>query len=77
MANNPKVTHRVTMALRQDLNERVFKKAEELRQNPNYFANQCIEGILDAMDADDIGHDIPFLNWPESPRKNRCSMPKN
>jgi len=49
------------MALRQDLNERVFKKAEELRQNSNYFVNQCIEGILDAMDADDIGHDIPIL----------------
>jgi hypothetical protein len=61
MENKNKVTHRVTMALRQDLNERVFKKAEELRQNSNYFVNQCIEGILDAMDADDIVHDIPIL----------------
>lgn len=49
------------MALRNDLNERVFKKAEELEQNPNYFVNQIIEGVLDAMDANDISHDIPIL----------------
>jgi hypothetical protein len=52
---------RVSMALRNDLNERVFKKAEELEQNPNYFVNQIIEGVLDAMDANDISHDIPIL----------------
>ena len=61
MEKEPKVPRRVTMALRNDLNERVFKKAEELGQNANYFVNQCIEGILDAMDADDISHDIPVL----------------
>jgi hypothetical protein len=61
MENEPKPPRRVTMALRSDLNERVFKKAEELGQNANYFVNQCIEGVLDAMDADDISHDIPVL----------------
>ena len=61
MENEPKSARRVTMALRTDLNDRVFKKAEELGQNANYFVNQCIEGILDAMDADDISHDIPVL----------------
>jgi hypothetical protein len=61
MENEPKTARRVTMALRSDLNDRVFKKAEELGQNANYFVNQCIEGILDAMDADDISHDIPVL----------------
>lgn len=61
MENEPKPPRRVTMALRNELNERVFKKAAELGQNPNYFVNQCIEGILDAMDGDDISHDIPIL----------------
>ena len=62
MEKEPKTTaRRVTMALRSDLNERVFKKAEELGQNANYFVNQCIEGILDAMDGNDISHDIPIL----------------
>jgi len=61
MENETKSARRVTMALRTDLNDRVFKKAEELGQNANYFVNQCIEGILDAMDADDISHDIPVL----------------
>jgi hypothetical protein len=61
MENETKTPRRVTMALRNDLNERVFKKAEELGQNANYFVNQCVEGILDAMDGDDIAHDIPVL----------------
>jgi hypothetical protein len=61
MENKLIAIRRVSMALRHDLNERVFQKAEALRQNPNYFANQCIEGILDAMDAGDIAHDIPIL----------------
>jgi len=49
------------MALRNDLNERVFEKAAELKQNPNFFVNQIIEGVLDAMDADDTSEDIPIL----------------
>lgn len=49
------------MALRNDLNERVFEKAKELGQNPNFFVNQIIEGVLDAMDANDISCDIPVL----------------
>lgn len=52
---------RVSMALRNDLNERVFQKAKELEQNPNFFVNQIIEGVLDAMDGDDVTHDIPIL----------------
>jgi hypothetical protein len=52
---------RVSMALRNDLNERVFKKAKELEQNPNFFVNQIIEGVLDAMDRDDVSEDIPIL----------------
>jgi hypothetical protein len=49
------------MALRNDLNERVFQKAAELKQNPNFFVNQIIEGVLDAMDAGDTSEDIPIL----------------
>ena len=49
------------MALRNDLNERVFEKARELEQNPNFFVNQIIEGVLDAMDRDDTIEDIPIL----------------
>ena len=52
---------RVSMALRNDLNERVFQKAAELKQNPNFFVNQIIEGVLDAMDAGDTSEDIPIL----------------
>jgi len=52
---------RVSMALRNDLNERVFEKARELEQNPNFFVNQIIEGVLDAMDRDDTIEDIPIL----------------
>src|ERR1039458_8630788 len=52
---------RVSMALRNDLNERVFQKAKELEQNPNFFVNQIIEGVLDAMDRDDVSEDIPIL----------------
>jgi len=61
MEKEPKPPRRVTIALRSDLNERVFNKAAELGQNANYFVNQCVEGILDAMDGDDIAHDIPVL----------------
>lgn len=61
MNKEVKTSRRVTMALRNDLNERVFNKAAELGQNANYFVNQCVEGILDAMDGNDIAHDIPVL----------------
>ena len=60
MEKEPK-PKRVSMALRNDLNERVFKKAQELEQNPNFFVNQIIDGVLDAMDAEDVSHDIPIL----------------
>ena len=49
------------MALRNDLNERVFKKAKELEQNPNFFVNQIIEGVLDAMDGNETSENIPIL----------------
>jgi hypothetical protein len=60
MEKEPK-PKRVSMALRNDLNERVFQKAAELKQNPNFFVNQIIEGVLDAMDAGDTSEDIPIL----------------
>jgi hypothetical protein len=52
---------RVSMALRNDLNERVFQKAKELEQNPNFFVNQIIEGVLDAMDGNETSENIPIL----------------
>jgi hypothetical protein len=52
---------RVSMALRNDLNERVFKKATELKQNPNFFVNQIIEGVLDAMDSGETAENVPIL----------------
>jgi hypothetical protein len=45
---------RLTMVLRSDLSERVYRMAPELSQNPNYFVNLCVEGCLDAMEADGI-----------------------
>jgi hypothetical protein len=61
MENAPKPPRRVTVNLRSDLNERVVEKAAELDQNPNYFVNQCVEGILDAIDGEEIAQDIPIL----------------
>ncbi len=61
MENEPKTPRRVTINLRSDLHERVMQRAVELDQNPNYFVNQCVEGILDAIDAEEIAQDIPIL----------------
>ena len=44
MSNEPKM-RRVTLVLRNDLNDRVIKRAEELGQNPNNFVNMCVEGM--------------------------------
>ena len=52
---------RLTMVLRSDLSERVYRMAPELSQNPNYFVNLCVEGCLDAMEADGIGYEIPII----------------
>src|ERR1700722_13992061 len=61
MENTSKTPRRVTVNLRSDLNERVVQRAAELDQNPNYFVNQCVEGILDAIDGEEIAQDIPIL----------------
>ena len=53
--------HRLTLALRQDLAERVHRIAALLGQNPNHFVNQCVEGCLNAMDAEGIAADIPII----------------
>ena len=53
--------YRLTLALRQDLAERVHRIAALLGQNPNYFVNQCVEGCLNAMDAEGIAADIPII----------------
>jgi len=52
---------RVTLVLRNDLNDLVIERAAELGQNPNNFVNLCVEGILDAMDAPG-NFDPPILN---------------
>src|SRR5882724_7910459 len=52
---------RITLVLRVDLIDRVLENAELLQQGPNNFVNLCVEGILDAMDAQG-DYDIPILN---------------
>ena len=52
---------RLTMILRSDLTERVLRMAPVVSQNPNYFANLCVEGCLDAMESKDIGYEIPII----------------
>ena len=37
-----------------------MNKAQTLQQNPNNFANLCVEGVLDAMDASG-DYKIPIL----------------
>lgn len=57
----PTRQHRLTFVLRQDLTERLHRTAALLGQNPNYFVNQCVEGCLNAMDAEEIAADIPII----------------
>jgi hypothetical protein len=56
--NKPK---RLTMVLRADLTERVYRIAPQLSQNPNSFVNLCVEGCLNAMESDDIYFEIPII----------------
>jgi hypothetical protein len=48
------------IAVRLDLIPRLIQRAEELKQNPNQLANLCIEGCLDAMDAEGAA-EIPIV----------------
>lgn len=48
------------VSIRLDLLPRLVQKAEELQQNPNQFTNLCLEGVLDAMDAEG-SYEIPIL----------------
>jgi hypothetical protein len=52
---------RVTLVLRNDLNDLVIERAAELGQNPNNFVNTCVEGCLEAMNAKESPHEIPIV----------------
>lgn len=52
---------RITLVLRVDLIDRVMEKAKLLQQGPNNFVNLCVEGVLDAMDAEG-DYSIPILD---------------
>ncbi len=60
MTNEPKM-RRVTLVLRNDLNDLVIERAAELGQNPNNFVNTCVEGCLEAMNAKESPHEIPIV----------------
>ena len=60
MPNEPKM-RRVTLVLRNDLNDRVIERAEELGQNPNNFVNMCVEGCLEAMNAKESPYEVPIV----------------
>jgi hypothetical protein len=60
---------RLTMMVRSDLTERVLKLAPQVSQNPNSFVNLCVEGCLDAMEAEDIGYEIPIIKLYRTVRK--------
>jgi hypothetical protein len=60
---------RLTMMVRSDLTERVLKLAPVVSQNPNSFVNLCVEGCLDAMEAEDIGCEIPIIKLYRTVRK--------
>jgi hypothetical protein len=68
MEKEPK-PRRVTLVLRNDLNERAIKRAAELGQNPNNFVNLCVEGCLDAMDDDKTTYQIPIITLDRIKRK--------
>lgn len=54
-------TPKKVVSIRLDLLPRLVAKAEELQQNANQLTNLCLEGILDAMDAEGA-YEIPILN---------------
>ena len=56
--NKPK---RLTMVLRSDLTEKVYRIAPQLSQNPNSFVNLCVEGCLNAMESGGIHFEIPIV----------------
>jgi len=60
---------RVTLVLRNDLNDRVIKRAAELGQNPNNFVNLCVEGCLNAMDDKETTYEIPIITLDRMKRK--------
>jgi hypothetical protein len=60
---------RLTMMVRSDLTERVLKLAPAVSQNPNSFVNLCVEGCLDAMEAEEIGYEIPIIKLYRTVRK--------
>jgi len=60
---------RLTMMVRGDLTERVLKLAPVVSQNPNSFVNLCVEGCLDAMEAEEIGYEIPIIKLYRTVRK--------
>ena len=60
---------RLTMMVRSDLTERVLKLAPVVSQNPNSFVNLCVEGCLDAMEAEEIGYEIPIIKLYRTVRK--------
>jgi len=60
MSNEPKM-RRVTLVLRNYLNDLVIERAAELNQNPNNFVNLCVEGCLEAMNAKESPHEIPIV----------------
>jgi hypothetical protein len=60
---------RVTLVLRNDLNDRAIKRAAELGQNPNNFVNLCVEGCLNAMDGKHTTYDIPIITLDRIKRK--------
>jgi hypothetical protein len=60
---------RLTMMVRSDLTERVLKLAPVVSQNPNSFVNLCVEGCLDAMEAEDIGYELPIIKLYRTVRK--------
>ncbi|GEM_PF-2645043 len=51
---DPQSLPKKVVSIRMDMLPRLIEKAEELKQNPNQLANLCIEGALDAMDAEGV-----------------------
>ena len=67
--SNETPARRVTLVLRNDLNDRAIKRAAELGQNANNFVNLCVEGCLNAMDGKHTTYDIPIITLDRIKRK--------
>jgi hypothetical protein len=52
---------KINIVLQGNLEERVLKVAPIVNMDIHLFVNQCVEGVVNALESDEINADIPVL----------------